>query len=117
MKYTFKWTEDSCPIRSFESADIHVGDEVLVYSRTDDLTGCTEWFLSREFANGGYPGIMNPSIRRYHGWRGTYNNTRTEAHGVYRIDAIERSYRTTKWGREPVDTIRLNHKDLRKGEE
>lgn len=68
-----------------------VGKAYIFFSRENVMTG-TESFHLMDWdpEKGGIPGNINPSIRRYHGWRGTYGNTATYALGVRRVDEIIR---------------------------
>jgi hypothetical protein len=70
-----------------------IGAEFVLVSHTDVginalRSGLTDrqrttWYLSRSVD--GIPGNSNPEICRLHGWRGTYGDTQTDAHGRRRI--------------------------------
>ena len=102
--YSFAW--DS----RLEHGSYGIGDEVLVYSRVDNMKGTEEFRFSKRFAANGYPGNMGSSITRFHGWRGTTDDVAVYAHGVYTIKNIEYSKGT--------GTVKftLNRKDIRKGD-
>jgi hypothetical protein len=60
-----------------------VGDKAILVSHENVTTGQVSYTLRQ--APDGIPGNMNASIKRYHGWRGTYNDVATYAHGMRRI--------------------------------
>lgn len=113
MKYTFTFN-------AYQTPDInklyHVGDEVLVYSKVYNNEGGAEYYyISKEFAAEGYPGNMDKSIKKYHGWRGEYNNVSTYAHGVYTIKSIDTV--AGKYAQDEYVKVTINRKDIREGEE
>lgn len=59
-----------------------VGDEAILVCRLDTISGHEEWFL---YKGDGAPGNCNPSVKRYHGWRGTTARTAIYAFGLRRI--------------------------------
>lgn len=59
-----------------------VGQEAILCSRRDIVSGHEDWLL---YAGDGVPGNVNPSERRYHGWRGTTGRTSVYAYGLRRI--------------------------------
>lgn len=65
-----------------------VGMEVLLVGRTNVLSGYESFFLSAAYAEMGYPGVSDRSVYRFHGWRGTYNDTSYDAYGVRRITKV-----------------------------
>ena len=79
-----------------------IGDEVILYSKEHLTRGWTKWGI---FYGDGYPGNMDHTVRRYHGWRGTTNDVYTEAHGLRRIISISRNKTDDGWkitvGRDP----------------
>ena len=90
------------------------GDEVLVYSKTFNNNGGKEVFcISKEYAKSGYPGNMNPEIKRFHGWRGETNDIAVNAYGVYRVKTVE----VISKGYDDIVKITIDRKDIKKGEE
>lgn len=86
-----------------------VGDEVLLYSRQPE--GGTETFdISKKYAAEGYPGNMNSSIKRFHGWRGTSYGTSTYAYGVRCVELVEATDREDEYG-DTIYKVRVG-KDL-----
>lgn len=67
--------------------DLKIGDNYILVSRENILTGSTTYRLVPD--NGGISGNMDPSIKRYHGWRGTTNDISTYAYGLRRIERID----------------------------
>ena len=64
-----------------------IGDLVTLVERINVNTNETTWnFASAD----GAPGNSDPSIRRYHGWRGTTNNSSATARGLRRVEKIQR---------------------------
>ena len=98
--------------REFNGDAIREGDEVLVYSQLDTMTGKEYFYISKRFARDGYPGNMDSSVKRYHGWRGSNNNVATYAHGVYTIKSV--SYEDGEIPDMYIKVV-LNRKDIRKG--
>lgn len=110
MKYTYTFNSYENP--GIESL-YHVGDAVLVYSR--EKAGNEYFDISKEFAEEGYPGNLDRSVKRFHGWRGETNNINTYAHGVYSIKSIEK--KAGKYAPDEFVKITLNRTDIKKGEE
>ncbi len=66
---------------------LHVGNKVIVYDNTHDLTGDQSFGLMAD--NGeGIPALLNPLNLEYHGWRGTYCNVSQHGHGLRNIEKI-----------------------------
>ena len=91
-----------------EIEEIKVGDKVLVYSLYNANTGDETFYLSKRFAEDGYPGNIDSSIKCFHGFRGAYNNIYTCAHGVYTVKSVDTKGECKK--------VTLNHKDLKSKE-
>ena len=106
MKYTFYMNE-----WDFDYEKVTPGDAVLVYTKENLNTGETEWKIGKRFADSGYPGNLDPSARRFHGWRGTTNNIYVEAHGVYTIKSVERASNGVS-----VKVV-INRTDIKRNEE
>lgn len=107
MKYTFR-------IQTFYTDETYkVGDKVLVLHYCNESNHSDEeWYgISKRYAEDGYPGNMDHTVKRFHGWRGTYNNISTNACGVYEIKKVEK---LDNWGDKIKVTI--GRKDLKKGE-
>ena len=115
MKYTYKFdTIADSYIMDFDEEKICVGDEVLVYSECDTMTG-KEWFnISKLLAHDGYPGNVDSSIRRYHGWRGTTNDIAVYAYGVYTVKSV--THEDGDFRNQYLKVV-INHKDIRKGDD
>jgi hypothetical protein len=60
-----------------------VGEEVVLISHENNMNDRVSFTLRQ--APEGIPGNMDSSIKRFHGWRGTYNDVATYAHGLRRI--------------------------------
>jgi len=67
----------------------HEGDEAILVCNTDIRTGHETWYLYR--GEGGVPGNMNASVKRYHGWRGTTANISVDAFGLRRVERISKT--------------------------
>lgn len=67
--------------------DLTIGTEYVVVERSNENNGA-HWHELRRHTKGGIPGNMDHNIRRYHGWRGTTNNTSTVALGLRKIVAV-----------------------------
>ena len=80
------WAEEDAP---------KVGKEYILVSKENIMTGSEYWKLVPD--NGGIPGNLDSSIRRYHGWRGTTSNISCYAHGVRRVEEV-RSEKITEHG-------------------
>lgn len=108
MKYTF------IVQTAYKDESYKVGDKVLVLHKYHELIPNDEgWYdISKRHAEEGYPGNMDYTVKRFHGWRGTTNNISTYAMGVYEIKKIEE---LDDWGDEIKVTI--GRKDWKKGEE
>ena len=61
---------------------IRVGAEFVLCSTTYLGTDLPKYFWIHD---GPVPGNSNPSIERYHGWRGTTDDRHIEAHGLRRV--------------------------------
>lgn len=114
MKFTYYFDRLDISYHDFGGTDINPGDKVLMYVRRDLMTGSEEWRISKAFAEGGYPGNLDHSIKAYHGWRGTTDNVYVEAFGVYTVksvDIVSKEY--------PNDTLKvvLNHTDIKRNED
>lgn len=77
VKYTYTDYDMSCHMLDYCYMPKE-GDEVVLISHVDEMTGAESWYL-----NPYIPGTK--SCERVHGWRGTYNNDRMNAHGVRRV--------------------------------
>lgn len=118
MKYTYYF--DKYLLNWFDTGayEINPGDAVLVYSRKHIIHGGTKWGFRKDFAETGYPGNSDSSIRRFHGWRGTTNDICTEAHGVYTVKTVETVYRKDEDGRKaPFLKVVLNKTDIKRNED
>ncbi len=105
MQYTYYFD-----ISELNGDDIKPGDHVLVYSRLDILGGGESFHISKQFAASGYPGNLDPSVKCFHGWRGTTNNIAVYAHGVYTVKSV--SVEAKEWHFKVV----LNRNDIKKRE-
>lgn len=107
MKYTFRI--DQFETHRFIDRELKPGVPVLVYSRENLMTGDEAFYISTVHAEEGYPGNLDDTTKCFHGWRGTYNNIRTEAHGVYTIKSVEAIGEYLK--------VTINRTDLKKNED
>lgn len=118
MKYTYYFDEYRMGYRDIDGTEINPGDAVLVYSCTNDITGFEEWCISKSCAENGYPGNMDGNERRFHGWRGTTNNIRVEAHGVYTVKSVDHiSKRNDDGWTERYLKVILNKTDIKRKED
>lgn len=118
MKYTYYFDEYAMNYMDIGGTEINPGDSVLVYTREDLMTGHEEWKFRKDFAENGYPGNMDSSVRCFHGWRGTTNNMRVEAHGVYTVKSVDHISKRNKDGwTERYLKVVLNKTDIKRGEE
>ena len=117
MKWTYVFDEIALEYKDIGGTEINVGDAVLVYSRENLMTGKSEWGLRKDFAETGYPGNMDSSVRCYHGWRGTTNNVSVTAHGVYKVKTVEHLRKRNRDGwTERYLKVVLSKTDIKKGE-
>lgn len=63
---------------------VKVGDEFILVG-FENLVNGDCWFELRPDNGVGIPGNLRPVEYSYHGWRGTTNNIRKEAHGLRRV--------------------------------
>lgn len=61
---------------------VSVGDKYILVCRS---TESGRFWFTLYFDNGGVPGNLNSSIKRYHGWRGCSYGVSTYAYGLRRI--------------------------------
>lgn len=62
---------------------VKVGDEVVLVEYNNVLKDTT-WWLPWVAPNG-ISGNMDPSVKRFHGWRGTTNDVAVYAHGLRKV--------------------------------
>ena len=62
---------------------IYDGQEYLLIEHSNVNTG-DKWY-TLDISEHAYPGNVDPSIKRYHGWRGTTNDIAVYAHGVRKV--------------------------------
>lgn len=115
MKYTYRFDlfEDNQLQADLNGDNISPGDKVLVYSREDILRGGEEFRISKRFAESGYPGNTDPSVKTFHGWRGTTNDISVYAHGVYSVKSVSRE--DGEFRGQYLKVV-LNRTDLKKNE-
>ena len=63
---------------------VKVGDEFILVEFENIMTG-DRWYKLRPDNGKGIPGNLQPVEYYYHGWRGTTNNIRKEAHGLRKV--------------------------------
>lgn len=63
-----------------------IGREYVVVEYRDTISGATTYQFKEEIT--GVSGNMDSSVKRFHGWRGTTNNTEKNALGVRRVEDI-----------------------------
>lgn len=85
--------------KTFYSADKYaVGDKVLLIGRQRENGGKEIFSGSKKYAETGYPGNMNSSIYRFHGWRGTSYGVSTCVYGVRNVEAVEATGKVDEYG-------------------
>lgn len=95
----------------WDDVEPEVGKAYILISKEDVLSGSETYYIRPwDPEDGGVPGNLNPEIRYYHGWRGTYNNIATYVHGVREVKEII-SIKQDEMGRD-VYKIRFTGKDL-----
>ena len=63
-----------------------VGQEVVLVSHENTMSGQESFII--KIAPEGIPGNMDHTVKQFHGWRGTYNDIATYAHGLRKITKI-----------------------------
>lgn len=118
MKRTYYFDFYAMGYQDIGGTEINPGDPVLVFTATDVITGEECWKFRKDFAKDGYPGNLDSSERCFHGWRGTTNNTRIYAYGVYRVDSVEEIKKRNRWGCvERYVKVVLGKKDIKADED
>lgn len=107
MKWTYKL--DRFETYRWIDRDLMPGTPVLVISKENLMTGETAYELSTIHAESGFPANMDSADKRFHGWRGTTNDIRVEAHGVYKVKLREVFPEYLK--------VTLSHNDIKDGED
>ena len=69
--------------------ELKTGIPYLVCENRNTIKG-TKYYSFNPDISKGIPGNMDPSVRRYHGWRGTTDNVSRYALGVRKIEKITR---------------------------
>lgn len=118
MKYTYTFDAYMMDYEDIGGTEINPGDSVLVYTVTDEMTGEETWHIRKDFAESGYPGNLDSSERCFHGWRGTTNNKRVYAYGVYTVKSVDNISKTRKDGfTDRFIKVILNKKDIKADED
>lgn len=118
MKYTYWFDWYAMDYMDIGGTEINPGDPVIVYTITDEMTGEETWHIRKDFAESGYPGNLDGTERCFHGWRGTTNNKRVYAYGVYRVGSVEEIKKKNRWGCvERYVKVVLNKKDIKADED
>lgn len=74
-----------------------VGDTVLLVSR--EYLGKDHYYIySGLLAETGYPGIVNPAVCRYHGWRGCYDGADVYAYGLHKVKSVTSTGKVSAYG-------------------
>lgn len=102
----------SIVVDEFKAENLKAGDRVMVIEKQDINTGRTWYTVSKSHAETGYPGNVDNSIRKFHGWRGTTNNISTTACGVYEVKSVEALDKFCEQYK-----VKVGRKDFKKGEE
>ena len=87
MKTVYTITETYFGGGGVDLDDIRVGDELILVSHTNAMTGEEIYKLVPD--NGGIGGNLDSSIKRYHGWRGTTSNWSVYAEGLRRVERVD----------------------------
>lgn len=80
---------DELDVFEMDNGEIKVGNVYTVLEKTNVNSGA-KWHVLIPGDRGGVGGNMNPSVKRYHGWRGTTNDVSTDACGVHQVEEIFR---------------------------
>ena len=88
-----------------------IGKVYMVGYSTDTTENGSDMMVWREDNGEGFPGNSDPSIKCYHGWRGTYNDTAFYACGLRRCLAIRET------GKRSRRTVIVFGRDLAKDKE
>lgn len=89
--------------KTFKSEEnFKVGDLVILIER-DYINDGFSNFDAIPYTGDGIGGNSNPSIKRYHGWRGTTNGVAKYAHGVRKIISVGEV--TDEWRGERKYTV------------
>lgn len=62
---------------------VSVGEKVMLIEKYNELTGKSNFTVNK--SQDGISGNMNSDIKKYHGWRGTFNDVATYAHGLREV--------------------------------
>lgn len=71
----------------YEHGKMEIGQIYTVLEKTNINTGDT-WYVLIPGDTGGIEGNMDPTVKRYHGWRGTTNGIQVYAEGVRAVENI-----------------------------
>lgn len=75
------------PMGSVNPKSIKTGDEFILVEFENLVTG-DRWYKLYPDNGKGVPGNLQPVEYCYHGWRGTTNNIRKEAHGLRKVTKV-----------------------------
>ena len=73
--------------REWMDNEVKVGDKRILVERRNVNTGDHQYQLRED--NGGIPGNMDATVKRYHGWRGTTCNVSVIAYGLREVTKIQ----------------------------
>lgn len=74
---------------SWDETEAKVGDKMILVQVSDTLNG-SRWYDLRHDNGKGIGGNIDPTCKRYHGWRGTTNNRSVEALGLHEITKVQK---------------------------
>lgn len=74
--------DEACGFPCDITKPLSLGERVMLVEKYDESTGKSWYTLCR---SEGISGNVDPSIKKYHGWRGTTSGIATFAHGLREV--------------------------------
>lgn len=84
-----RMTGDEFDAHQIDVGKIEIGSVYTIVEYHKEESPSAGWYRLRPGDTGGISGNMDPSIKRYHGWRGTSNGTVKTACGLREVTKIE----------------------------
>lgn len=81
---------------NFTAFDAQPGDTYIVALREHVGKNILSGLVFMEDNGAGWPGNSNPAIKRYHGWRGTFNDIGLFAYGLRQLIDVETTGKRAK---------------------